>query len=150
VILSFGVPFIHMGQEIGQTKFGLDNTYNKVSVNKMNWEQVDLNFNMVTYLKMIIDLRKNALPYLRLDERKDIEQVFETIPCDNGLLCLYSDKQDYLKNYRKLLILINPTNTNQRFDVDEYYTSLTLTGEDKVYVKNALIPPISINILYLK
>ena len=52
----------------------------------MNWEQVDTNFDMVSYLKMVIELRKNALPYLKLNTGKDIENLFETIYCDNGLL----------------------------------------------------------------
>ncbi len=149
-VLSFGVPFIHMGQEVGLSKYGLDNTYNRLNVNKMNWEQVDANFDMVAYLKMIISLRKNSLPYLKLDEQKDIASVFETIHCDNGLMVLYSDQKKYLQKYSKLLIIINPTHANQTFDTEEYYASLTLTGEDQVYMKNNLIPPISINILYIK
>lgn len=149
-LISFGVPFLHMGQEIGLSKFGLDNTYNKVNVNKMNWEQVDSNFDMVTYLKMMITLRKESLPYLHLDKPEDIKEVFQSIQCDNGMLAFYSEKKKYLHNCSKLLILINVSNSNQKFDTDEYYTSLTLTGEDKVYTKNSVIPPISVNILYIK
>ena len=149
-ILSFGVPFIHMGQEIGLSKYGLDNTYNRLYVNNMNWEQVDTNFDMISYLKMIIELRKNALPYLKLNTQKDIENLFETIYCDNGLLVFYSDKKERLQKYQKLLIIINPTNANQTFHTDEYFASLTLAGEGEVLTKNNLIPPTSFNILYIK
>jgi pullulanase/glycogen debranching enzyme len=139
-----------MGQEIGLSKYGLDNTYNRLYVNNMNWEQVDTNFDMVSYLKMVIELRKNALPYLKLNTGKDIENLFETIYCDNGLLVFYSDKKEQLQKYQKLLIIINPTNANQTFHTDEYFASLTLAGESEVLTKNNLIPPTSFNILYVK
>ena len=37
----FGVPFFHMGQEIGLSKNGNDNTYNVLNINKMDWNLVD-------------------------------------------------------------------------------------------------------------
>ena len=35
LLLSFGIPFIHMGQEIGLSKEGLDNTYKTLRVNNL-------------------------------------------------------------------------------------------------------------------
>lgn len=147
-IVSFGTPFIHMGQEIGLSKFGLDNTYNQTVVNNMNWDRVDENFDMVMALKLAIQARKDCLLYTRLDNPNDIKDVFQTIYCDNNLLALYCDKKQYLKHYVKLLILVNPTESNQVFETDEYYSSLPVNNEYSVYSKRNVIPPASITILY--
>ena len=50
-ILSLGVPFIHMGQEIGLSKCLLDNTYNVPKVNNMDWSLVETRSEMVRYVK---------------------------------------------------------------------------------------------------
>ncbi|MDD4103926.1 MAG: type I pullulanase [Bacilli bacterium] len=149
-VLSFGVPFIHMGQEVGLSKYGFDNTYNRLNVNMMNWEQVDDKFDMVSYLKMIIDLRKTALPHLKLDSQEDIAKIFETIHCDNGLLVFYSDKKEYLKDYQKLLIIVNATNSNLNIDTDDYFTHMPVPLPEEMRTKNILVPPISFDIYYIK
>ena len=56
--LALGVPFIHMGQEIGMSKFGLDNSYNVLNVNSMDWKLVKKRYPMVKYLGDLITLRK--------------------------------------------------------------------------------------------
>ncbi|MFA6660788.1 MAG: hypothetical protein WCS62_04190 [Bacilli bacterium] len=139
-----------MGQEVGLSKYGFDNTYNRLNVNMMNWEQVDDKFDMVSYLKMIIDLRKTALPHLKLDSQEDIAKIFETIHCDNGLLVFYSDKKEYLKDYQKLLIIVNATNSNLNFDTDDYFTHMPVPLPEEMRTKNILVPPISFDIYYIK
>lgn len=59
VALSFGVPFFHAGQEVGATKLGEDNTYNKGDrYNAFPYELVDSRYPMVEKFKGILALRK--------------------------------------------------------------------------------------------
>ncbi len=59
VALSFGVPFFHAGQEIGMSKWGEDNTYNKGDhFNKFSYALMDERYQMVIKFKEILSLRK--------------------------------------------------------------------------------------------
>ncbi len=59
VALSFGIPFFHAGQEIGMSKWGEDNTYNKGDhYNKFSYALLDKRYQMVDKFKEILALRK--------------------------------------------------------------------------------------------
>lgn len=147
VMMSFGVPFIHMGQEIALSKFGHHNSYNVPKINNMAWDKVDDNFKMVDYLKMLINLRKNKLPFLHLSQKEDIENIFRVEQWDNGLLCFVSKDHKYLKDdMKQLLIVINPLGKNILFSLDDYYELLNCDGE-KLLMKNVNIPPATLYLL---
>ena len=61
VLMSLGVPFIHMGQEIGLTKFGEENSYNKGDkFNQMDYRLLDERFDMAMRIAEAIKLRRNT------------------------------------------------------------------------------------------
>lgn len=150
VMYSFGIPFFHMGQEIGQSKFGLENSYNVKKVNNMSWALLDERFDMACYFSMIAYLRKFKLPFLRYDIEKNID-IFTVQKWGNDILCLYSDNKELIAPYNKIVIIINPTNKNQPYELDDYYRYLSSNskGLGEIYIKRGIIPACSTQVLYL-
>lgn len=85
ILFAQGIPFIHMGQEIGGTKFGDHNSYKSGDV--VNQFQVD---RLVEYedviqtLKDLIQLRK-AFPELRYPHPLDPQHIQSTMLPEGGL-----------------------------------------------------------------
>ena len=60
VMISKGIPFIHMGQEIGQSKWDDGNSYNKGDFyNKFSFKLLDERFEHFELIKQAIKLRKS-------------------------------------------------------------------------------------------
>ena len=125
-ILSFGVPFIHMGQEIGLTKYKEDNTYNMGDkFNRFDYEVLAKRFNYAKYVKELIEFRKEFACF-RLDDYREIEKIVSYEDFDN-----YALKINYqLDEERVLSILIN---TSLKENV--YYTFAN--GEARVIFNEA-------------
>ena len=148
VMLSFGVPFFHMGQEIGQSKFGLGNSYNVIKVNNMSWKLLDERFDMASYFHLIALLRRQKLPFLKVDNPSDVAQMFRFKKWGNDLLCMTSDNRPELLPYKKIVILFNPTNETKQYELNDYYAYISLRN-DKSFIKNGIIPACSAQILGL-
>ena len=149
---SLGMPLIHMGQEIGLSKSGLDNTYNVPKINNMDWHLVDERFEMVLELVNLIKIRKLFFSKLAVDNREKINEIFETQYWNNGVLAFYSDKEEYLGNFKKVYVLINPTLDKKVYSLDDYYQLLVDPGRkgEAIIMKNGIIPPLKIQILVHK
>ena len=144
VMLSFGVPFFHMGQEIGQSKLGLDNTYNILKINNMNWLQVDKNFDMVDHFKFTIDIRKNHLLYLHKSKPEEIANVYKFEKLDNNVVKIKVATEDY----KNMEIYINTTNDPQVFVFDDYHSVLVNTAKDNPILKTFQLAPARLNVIY--
>lgn len=137
LLLSFGVPFLHMGQEVGLSKKGLGNTYNVYKVNNMKWKKVDERFDMVNNLKIFIKLRK-LLPYTHLYKEEDIRDRFTFDQKDNGLLFMRNEKDN-------VLIIVNPTDKMQLYSLEADYGYV---GDNEFIVnQNGIIPPTDVYVL---
>lgn len=59
IFMSFGIPFIHEGNEFLRSKNGISNTYNKpISINKVDWSLKEKNYDTFIFFKELINLRK--------------------------------------------------------------------------------------------
>ncbi len=60
LMVSIGVPMIHMGDEYGHTKRGNNNTWCQDNdLNWFNWHAIKQNKQLVTFWKMLIEFRKS-------------------------------------------------------------------------------------------
>lgn len=139
VTLSFGIPFIHAGQEIAQSKFGVENSYNSGdSINKFSWALLDQRWDMALFFKDLIKARKN-MPILHsssiLEELQNI-RFYD----DGAYVFIYLS----LSKDKEISIILNPTNENMNYTFPEDRTLIfTLGGlarSTNTRVTNVLIP----------
>lgn len=78
VLLSYGMPFIHAGQEVLRTKNGDHNSYiSPDSVNEFNYDRQETYPHSLNMFKQLVTLRKNT-PLLRLDSFEEIDATVKT------------------------------------------------------------------------
>ena len=147
-MLSMGVPFFHMGQEIGQSKFGLGNSYNVMRVNNMSYKLLDQRFDLAMYFHLLAIIRKN-LSFLKIDDPKIIEDLFKVEQWDEILIMISSNKKEYIKPYSKILIIINCTDELKNYELDDYYLYLSarnFKSKSAMQTKNGIISSNSVQI----
>ena len=147
-MLSMGVPFFHMGQEIGQSKFGLGNSYNVMKVNNMSYKLLDQRFDLAMYFHLLAIIRKK-LSFLKIDDPKIIENLFKVEQWDEKLIMISSNKKEYIKPYSKILIIINCTDELKNYELDDYYLYLSarnFKSKSAMQTKSGIIPSNSVQI----
>ena len=148
LLLSFGVPFIHMGQEIGQSKDGLDNTYKTLRVNNLDYRLVDERFDMVNRFRLMNILRRK-LGYLKLFKPEDMLGLFEISHWNNGVYVLTAKNKNIIANEKEFVILLNPTDQAVSFELDDYYKVLEgATKGQEIRTKNGFLPGCNLLVLF--
>lgn len=122
VILSQGLPFLHLGQDFLRTKKGIDNSYNLgLDINGIDWERRDQYQEVVESLKELIKLRKKYY-FFRLKTVEDISDLVHFEARNTNLTIRYHDEMtnhDYVlivKNDYEELIKHFPTGNKLIFD----------------------------------
>ena len=136
-VLSIGVPFIHMGQELAQSKDDNGNTYNVSKINNFRYDLYDDRLDMVESLKDAIKLRKQ-LDYLTCNDPNKIKEELVVTHLDNGLYLL-----DNI--VRKIGILINPSLEDLNFEFGKPFDILYLNDFKNTSVKEGAIKLDSLN-----
>ena len=150
LLLSFGIPFIHAGQEIGQSKDGLDNTYKTIGVNNLNYRLIDERFDMVNRFRLFNILRKK-LVYPSFHESEELKGFFEISHWENGVYVLTAKDKNIHDHEKEFVILINPSKEQVTIELDDYYTLIGgVNAKDEISIKNSFIPGCSLMLLYLK
>ena len=150
LLLSFGVPFVHMGQEIGQSKDGLDNTYKTLGVNNLDYRLVDERFDMVNRFRLMNILRRK-LGYLKLFKAEDMQDFFEISHWDNGIYVLVAKNKNVIANEKEFVIMFNPTDKPVSFELDDYYTVIEGVDDERmINIKNGFLPGCNLLMLFKK
>lgn len=150
-ILSLGIPFIHMGQEFGQSKKKNRNTYNMVDINDMDYELLDERFSMVEYLKKVIEIRKNNSVF-HLVDNEALDNAVSFYKGPYGVFIYHLKNKEEKDTYKDLFIVINPTKEELSFDIeDRKYRMLLSTDSRYKYLEkienNIVVPSVSLNII---
>ena len=148
IALSYGVSFYHAGQEIGLTKFGVDNSYNKGDkYNQFDWSVLDKRFELAKYFQTLISFKKELLKsnkYLKEEISKNIS--FENL--ENGGLIIKI--QDFNENYEHALLCINPTFNKLHIQLDDYHNVVLASAganlKSTIYIKNVILGPHELNV----
>ena len=148
LLLSFGIPLIHMGQEIGLSKDGLDNTYKTIGVNNLDYRLVDERFDMVNRFRLM-NILARKLGYTHLFKKEDIENFFSISHWDNGVYALTAKEKNVICNEKEFVILFNPTSKAINFELDDYYTVYEgdCSGQ-KIRTKNCFLPGCNLIMLF--
>ncbi|MCG1008663.1 type I pullulanase [Salinicoccus sp. ID82-1] len=115
VLLSFGTPFLHAGQEFFRTKYGHGNTYNLSDLlNRMDWNRRAKYQDNIEFVKSLIRFRKKE-DVFRLKDRESIGRAlsfmtFSNLPNGFGVRISYEGSE--------FMIIINPTEKSMELDFD--------------------------------
>lgn len=148
ILFSFGVPFFHMGQEIGQSKMGLDNTYNIVKINNMNWDLVDRNFEMVEFFKNRVQLRKNLFKYLSKHEPDQIRGIYSFERHGDDYLKIMINDDELKRKYDELMMIINTNSHKITYEDGNYHAILVGTSDEDPILNRIVISPARLAIMY--
>ena len=150
LLLSFGISFIHMGQEIGLSKDGLDNTYKTIGVNNLDYRLVDERFDMVNRFRLM-NILARKLGYRHLFKREDLKDFFEISHWDNGVYALSAKNKNIIDHEKEFVILFNPSNQPITFELDDYYQVLegSCKGQE-INTKNGFLPGCNLLMLFKK
>ena len=92
IMCSIGIPFIHMGQEIGLSKRNQRNTYNLGDYyNQMDYNVLDKRFDMVQSFRHYVLARQHA-DFL---DDLDLDQVSFDIPKEGVLIATWKGARQY-------------------------------------------------------
>lgn len=115
VLLAQGVPFIHSGQEFYRTKQDDENSYRSGDdINKIDWSLYDENYDDVSYLQSIIELRKTSDNF-KLKATSELDTSAEVIVLQSKSI-LYK-----LTDGDELIILFKPTEQKETIIIPEDY-----------------------------
>ena len=108
VLTSQGIPFIHAGSEFLRSKDGVENSYNAGdSINAIRWHLKKENQDVFTYVKRLIQLRKEH-PAFRM---MDAEQTGQYIVFDNhapdGTIAYTINGSALHDSWKKIFIAFN-------------------------------------------
>lgn len=152
ILFSFGVPFIHAGQEIGLSKKMEDNTYNKGDeYNKFNYEILDERFEYSTYLMSLIKARRMySKVFNHINSSDAISKSNKFINLERGALQINIDSS---VNNTTYAYIFNPTGEKLSFTLDDYYQLVVGEGgylkNSDIYLQNVVIPAHTVNV-YVK
>lgn len=118
-LLSYGIPFIHAGQEIAQSKFGKDNTYNLPDVyNRFSYRLLDERKEMADYFRSLVAFRK-ARRFLHDYDVRLLGPMVE-LSDENGVVIEKIADGNEMAPYKELIFFFNPSDAalSHEFKVD--------------------------------
>lgn len=102
---------------------------------------------MIDIFVSFVQYRRN-LRYTRLYKPEEIAEVFQSHRDDeHGVIHFNCTNTKYIYPFKRLLILLNPTENIDYFEADDYLFLLGISS-DGVNYKNIINPAIEATILY--
>lgn len=150
IMLSYGIPFIHMGQEVGLTKYRMHNSYcSGDRYNQFDYQKLSDRKWMVKCMNDIIYIRKMC-PFLRYENKEDIIGLFRFENLDNGGLLIDFIDQEKIAPYKNFKIFINPSVRTIYYDLQDYYRVLFNEAgrlKDEMYSQSLMINGLTVVIV---
>ena len=112
---SQGVPFFHGGEEFARTKGGNSNSYEAPdSVNQVDWDLKQQHFDLFTYVRDAIALRK-AHPMFRLRTKPEVRSRvhFVDTPDRNVLMFTVSGDGVRGETWKRVCVILNASNDTE-------------------------------------
>lgn len=133
IMLSFGIPFIHAGQEIGGTKFNRHNTYNAGDkYNKFDYNLLDERFELAKTLSAYIAIRKE----IKIFHSNDISLIDHNISMKEENDILHIVINDINENKSVYHLLINTTEEGKKLLMEKEVDLYVPFGFKKNFIKN--------------
>ena len=125
IMLSQGIPFLHLGQEFLRTKNCVENSYNKPdSINKVDWNRKKDKIEDVNYLRGLIKLRKSSKLF-RMIKTKDIREKLIFINTDSSAIAYVLNGDE-----EKILVVHNANKQSTRVTLCDLFNFEVLVNKD--------------------
>ena len=138
ILFSFGVPFIHAGQEIGLSKYNHANTYNEGDkYNKFRYDLLDERMSLSNSLKTFIKARK-TIKLLNVDDKELVKDRVTLEEIDDILHIQIRDIKESEPIYH---IYINPTEVGVRLQVEkplDYFAPFGMKKQLESHILNEI------------
>ncbi len=155
VMLSFGVPFFHRGQEIGVSKYGDQNSYK--SSDKINQFPYTLAYKrsaMVEYFKALTAMRKEC-KFLHETNPKIIKEMVTFNSLALGASEIVYNPEFDLSPYSDFHVFVNPNSEPMFVDLNKPLKIILnragyIGARSSEYVERMMIAPYSVIVLGLR
>jgi len=153
VLTSQGVPFLHAGVEFLRTKMEVENSFDSPdSINWIDWSLKDKNWEVVSFYKSLIQLRKNH-PAFKMPTTEAIATHLEFMDLEPGLVGYNITGNVNGDSWDNILVIFNANKKAIDFELEETWT-IALDIEKgyhengKKVSGNLKLAPISAYVLY--
>ncbi|MBS4749518.1 type I pullulanase [Carnobacteriaceae bacterium zg-ZUI78] len=86
VLLTFGIPFLHAGQEFMRTKSGIENSYCSPDIiNQMDWDRAFVYQDNIEYVTSLVHFRKEH-PFFATTDFDTIKEMVKLIKSDEQII----------------------------------------------------------------
>jgi pullulanase len=109
---SQGVPFIHGGEEFARSKGGNNNSYESPdSVNQVDWQLKREHYDLFTYVRDLIALRK-AHPMFRLRTRPQVASRVQFLPTRDDKTLMFTINGEGVpgETWKRVCVILNSAN----------------------------------------
>ncbi len=138
LMVSQGVPMIHMGDEIGHTKHGNNNTYcHDNALNWLDWDLVEKNVHLLRFFKHMIAFRK-AHPALRRRAHFQHRDVMGTGYPDISWHTVNAWRPDWGDYVRTLAFMLDGQQLSGEQSDDFIYVAMNMHWDDHTFELPAL------------
>jgi pullulanase len=146
---------MHAGAEMLRTKNEEHNSYNLPdSINQIDWNLKVQNFNVVTYHKNLIALRKQH-PAFRMISASDVRRNLEFKKVENGLISFQISNHANGDAWNNILVFYNARTQAVNYELDGVW-QVAVMGDNfyfdggEIAEASFKVPPISMLVLYQK
>jgi pullulanase len=108
VLTSQGIPFLHAGEEMVRTKYGVENSFESPdSINMIRWENKAKHADLLNFYKDLIQLRKQH-PAFRMGNADAVRAHLEFLktPFENVIAYLLKDNANG-DSWKRILCIFN-------------------------------------------
>lgn len=156
ILTSQGIPFLHAGTEMARTKKGDHNSYKSPdSINQIDWNRKSTYFQLFSYYKSLIDLRKQH-PAFRMTSSDQIRNnlIFSS-DYQTGVASYVLINHANGDTWRTILLVFNGNRNNITFRLKPHINwriivrDVTINPESKIYVEGTEIVVPAISMLML-
>lgn len=155
VMLAYGVPFFHRGQEIGISKYGDMNSYRSSDkVNQFAYTLVGKRPALVEYFQALTKLRKEC-KFLHETRPDVISQSVTFHDLDQGGLRIEYHNTSKTSPYRSFNVIINISNSPLFIKLDEPQKVILnqvgyIEAKTSEYIQNIMIPKLTTIVVGLR
>lgn len=115
LFMSFGVPMILMGDEMGMTHSGNNNPWcQDAEINWFNWNRMDT--DIVLFFQKLIQFRQ-SLSLFKVNSHEELNALYFHQTYSDRVLCYIVHSE---KDKKKICVMFNPTNSEHEIVLTEH------------------------------